>query len=1451
MAAVIFPPVACVANAALPPQKRFALLTVLQAPHSRQFPLLLDVGRVNNVNADLLNNTSTAHNAQLAVALNIVRIQRSAVHFAGFKRRAGLALFRPLPGGQEDDKNFMWSDEFREALHALVDRTAAEMHLDARSAFKLRVDVVYVFEEAGDDSNVVHGQAVPYIFSSKRMGGPPIVTRGAAAKKAVNAIADELQNCLDHAIAGTEEGGSDLTLSATLGAMVWTTPTFVARAQGARDKLAPAESSFKRSRAGLLPDNPKVDPTRDKRCIARAIVSALDPQLHARLGSSLVSIRTAALKGAEDDLVKHTARRSVALESIRSRLDVAREALARAKRVAVDAGYDPEAAAHAHARFPAIEKALGAALRGEVGSARMPDLSSPFFSCEQAINEDSVAFIRQAVAPVNVRVNFWMSYFHGGVGLLYRDPEANLAFLEGGGRIVNLLVGDGHVNAISSVTTLSYPVAASNQHKYCDLCGFEVPHTTPQSTFQWRTLLLNHMERGCSLTPDSVALTTPLSRDNVRNLESQKFRACFDVSAHLTLAIDEDCLVSVAGTLATPWFPAVPLPPVGASDKVAALTSFLARWAWGHLAIADPVHLRKEFMSVYDRDPEHRLVVHDVSCSAVAPVDLTPALMRSLKRVVLSLCSPGYSRLLLLAGRAHFPRLTPGTLSKTCFYCGASVSGPSRDVLLRTAAAALDVSHFAEADEDEGGSSSGEPVIFDSDATTGEPVSAHADCAAAARGQPHSRFPVTVDVAEQSTLNALLEVVCHRHMVEEVCGGNMPFVARTGTVIRSFVLQVPIKPSGGSGGGVASAAGSKRRREFDDDDSDDGARGKTSEQAVLFLRFRGPAAYGFKETEWAPVFSAEGVMATGARALAYGEFLRAWNTKERAASRLSPLFFETAVSYSRAALLHSARGSAIEPLTSLTSAQGLAFVNRVAKGGRLLTGCAVVHAPLLSPAEDRRTVRLALDFTAKYPDVLQRMPLPHQEHTFRQLCSYAGDLAGGVAYIKASNPKSPDSATMCLEISGAFPVALHPRLAQFPPLFSRLPVPSSAYTPFQRLRLRLSLAAPPVERSVGHLFPLKNEVVFMREAKLLERLGFVFTHVGAVWGCKSSFWARDFSIQAERRRREAAARGDETTVAAVKLLVNSVIGAMNMNTADRTDLKAVLTEDIVFEDGLATGALGLVPGDARSDRRSTRLADDPRFTGRVFTAGDVTMVEMLAKQRAHTQMTVFALAVQAYARCDHAELWYGDGVRRGIVDVFPAAKLLYGNTDSVFVEVSVPAGDARVVLWRGLRHWLDLSNVPETSSLWAAMSPDERVTAKAEAALHAGEWGRVKEETGFAGIDAFVVNGPNRYAYRVIQSVTDTLPKHVHRSDVLKSLPAAWINTSVEQYAVHWAGGHTEEEREALAEALPAGVPVPVDGTCRWGNHAAMVARSGAQWPLGADPSQFPALAAALEDLTV
>ena len=1483
-ASIFLPPAAVFDNTHLHAGQKNIVRQIIRHPESNQFVVLVDAGRIHTIHEDHLRGDAQAAPlpARYDYAIGVVRNQRIAVGFqSGFKSRAGVLLFDPIPDGRSDSLDvFLASHELRSDLRCLVAYTARALGGDAwcHRAVRVRIDIEYVMREADEGAAAaapvvpasrqarivtIGGEdfMVPFIYSSERMrdddaarGAARIITSIAAPQAAGGAMRpshqlngfigdflESLQLFLDRARA---EDGSGLVLDKIIGAFAWVTPTNVA---GAGFGAASAVRISK----GLLPDNPRV---KDNFCIARSIVAALDPEIHSRLDSSLVSIRAAALKAAHHDARLHAARKSPLTDTMTARLAAAEAAYIESKAIATKAMYSPEPSeSRAYARFAAIEYALRGAMSGSP-PAHLPSFSHAFFKHRQPIDATTVEFIRRTIAVANVKVNFWFrSTATGHAVLTYADEGADLAYLNSGGRIVNLLCDNAHVSAMTCVTSVCYPVSKTNHHKYCGLCGAEFPHTTPASRFQTGTLLLVHQEAACSRALHGESVWPALSKNNVRQLPARSFRACFGLPLHVTVSMDCDLALSVHGCVSTP-FGQLRLPAPG---KETPLAAFLARWGREPRSSALFSHVRRQLPTdahAFDTP----LLFQPIEKGTMIDDDLDFSVLRASARAVLSsILSPSYAGMLFLAAGVHFPldssqTAAPAAAADKCYYCRAPLGGPPRDERLRMLADSLSVEVGASYEDDAeiaateaavafaAGVAAPAPlseskgVVTDSHALTGLPILAHAMCADTARRSVFVKTTAYIDVAEQNTLDLLLEASSSRALLDGLCAGKPPSVLRNGRHIRSFTLEVPVQSAG-----LLLSEGSSLKRSREDSGAGDEESMHGRRGLVLAVRFRGPLAFNSSDV-WNP--SVHGPL----RAAAYGHALRAWSDREQEVWRLCPLAYDTATSYSKAALIHSVECPA-PPLTSISDVSALQFVSRMTKGGRLLTGCAVLHHPLSSPATDRRVVRLSLDFTAKYPDVLKRWPLPHQEHTLSRRHAFTSDLAAGVAFISAQKPGNEGELFSLVEISGYFPSTLHPQLVQFPPLLTRRPVAVSEYTPFQRARMGLRLSDAPVVRTVAHLGTLHTEVVCVREAQILQRLGFVFTHIGDVYSCVASFWARSFMATAERRRRSAAACGDNSEVAAVKLITNSVIGAMNMNTAHRFELKPVFTSDVSFDKAIATGQDGLSLDDTRSSRRSTRLADDPRFTGRLFTTGDLTLVELTARPVPHSQMTTFALAVQAYARCDHLEFMYGDGVRAGLLTAFPSARVMYANTDSVMVELTaLHDPDARVVLWKKMKQWLDLSNVPAASSFWTALTDAERAEARLEATEHAGEWGRVKEETGFAGIDVAVVNGPNRYAYRVVQSPTDTLTKHSAASDVMKNLPAAWHNSRVEHYALDWVG--------SAARAVPEFDDSEADSfrpTCIWGNGAAVVAADGSQWPLGASLEAFPALAAAMADSAV
>jgi hypothetical protein len=272
--------------------------------------------------------------------------------------------------------------------------------------------------------------------------------------------------------------------------------------------------------------------------------------------------------------------------------------------------------------------------------------------------------------------------------------------------------------------------------------------------------------------------------------------------------------------------------------------------------------------------------------------------------------------------------------------------------------------------------------------------------------------------------------------------------------------------------------------------------------------------------------------------------------------------------------------------------------------------------------------------------------------------------------------------------------------------------------------------------------------------------------------------------------------------------------------------------------------------------RAQRYYDDPRFTLKVLEAGGVLLYELKKQAWRHEQLTLCFNFIQEMARCDLIELWYG-GAHKGIRDVFPLARVGYGCTDSLALELTLSpahflAGetDARVVFAKEFRHMLDISNVSSTSTFFSSLPSDVHDTLK----LNAGVWGCLKEETGMAGVDSLIVNGPNRWAYRVVQC-SDTPPKYVghKKRDVLKSIPLAWKSKfTLEEYAASWYKAKLPEPlpMDPSTVIIHGGTVEPIQvvrarkALSLWGNASCIVSRTEPfkQYALGSQEPEALAL---------
>lgn len=1095
----------------------------------------------------------------------------------------------------------------------------------------------------------------------------------------------------------------------------------------------------------------------DGLCFIRSIMTAMDPFIHARSSASIVRLVAYAREAATKDSYRMSVCTPAQCGDGVSRLEAVGRAISELTERSYYGGIvslvTPREmdASKISRRASTVYEALQRALAGTHPTV---DFSDPVFRGPFEITEESIEFVRSKLPP-NVKLQVWGRGATGiGAALDYAAPGANWQFIANGGAVMNILCIDGHAAVLSSVSAYNAQLTKTNRRTICPLCGFGVPHSTGASVVSSATKLFEHILAGCSEGGGVAAPLPGLADVCVRRMLSpREVRARFRaMSFTLMSSLNSTVHVSSLAAIGTGWAP------YAFWDE-----SQMSRWH----------STRMEFSA--SRSVQWEKAYSNLDMASALTSRLTPgsAEFDRADNAVRLLLSPATLEALVAQNDNVWPRefdtVEAASRESVCFLCMRALSEPSHWQ--------WSGGKFYDSDGDDVGYEvssvealqTGRTLI--SDPYSGCARAVHGFCKSLLATSRAQTRELSVFVSNSDLLADVASIVCLPEFVDGFLGGVLPRLIKSKNGIRGVAVRI----------------------------------GKD-----YAVRFRCIPA---------------GLVKPGVVGDDAANSVVQWADRELANTRLWPLVFESDVAYSRAALIDSQPPS-LPSISVLVSGVAMAQYDRMSRGGRVLTGCAVWHEPI---SADRRRVRLNLDFTAMYPSMVIQFPMPSEEHTDALIADFSDRLADGIRFIQSYDVTDPASLVARVIISGEFPAATHEALRQFPPLFSKIPVPASYYTDFQRARMGMPIDSSPQTRSVCHLLPVVDAVLFVREAQVLLRLGFQCSKIGEVRGCNGSFWARNFMQTAETRRRSAQAAGDAVAAEAAKRLVNSVIGAMNMNVSAYTTLKGIKSETIDPGTLEAVGEGGVTEKRTRTDAPVTkrsyrrRLADDPSFTGRVFTCGAGTYVEFAAKTTKHTQSTAFSLAVQAYARCRHLELWYGDGCGfAGIVGAFPDAKVLYGNTDSLMIEVAlsdadIAAGwtDARVKLLSVCGDWFDLSNVPRTSSLFVSDRLPARFLDADFLKSRAGQWGLVKEVSGWAGYEAVVVNGPNRCGMRVLQC-SDTLPEHVVKSDTLKSLRSdAAMTATLEEYAEDW-------RREGSAKRV-----------CRWGNRACLVSSEGLHFPFG------------------
>ena len=1242
-------------------------------------------------------------------------------------------------------------------------------------------------------------------------------------------------------------GGSDLSakrgrhLSSLEGAR-----SFAALADGApppEDAFVVPDALFKCKGLSF------VDPRKqDGRCVARAMIQGVQLHVASRSDTALVSIARAALTGARKMLDTATAAVSAAVRNGYSSTSLALRAKeahveACAARVMacthrLEAAFETARKAGHHVRaidgssrgkyatsssYAAVDDALR---RAFTGLHPLFDFRDPLFARPIAITAENVLRIRAAIKdPSKVRVQFWGVGHASRVALNFPDGDATLAFLEAGGLVVNIFYGYNHASVLLDVGKCCNHAAAQAagvlvERLYCGLCGSHVSRGVLGAEFR----LYEHAARGCLPPSADMLFTAPLSYANRRQIGKRSRMSFFPAPLILALDQPEDGLATYVQLALLPGGYRQALSHRAFRDRFRGMDESTTDWMAAQLSETPAEFLLKPTVAELLRE-------------VLAP-DRIDELVEHL-----------YYR--PPRDASHWERVGSSSTGP-CVVCLAGLEGPSVWVLQARESAAqgapgvdaplelLPLSGDADASRDSADVADADVVLLsDGDACTdaaagpaaaaatgsvrivdseGKGGWAHADCARFCV----PRSTVTVEVGGREAFAAVVETVFSEAFITSHC--LAPPTATRGTFgLRRVQVRV---------------------------------KGRTRRGITVVFR---PREAFFSDP------------APGGYAGDYAHFLLQMAWREFAATGLDPLAYETRISFGRALAFRMSAYDMPPQLTptSISSQYVLDQVARIARGGMTLLGCAVDHPPL--DPTDLSHMRFYLDATAAYPAVLRDCVLPLHEHADRFVADFSADLEGGLAHLRAQREESED--VYRYVVSGYFPASRHAALRMVPPVWQAVEVTGAMLSAFQRASMGIAKTQSLGTRSVAHLLPVENLPVFFCEVSAWLRLGFVFTKIGEVRCTPGARWCHTFAARGETRRRaakvaarKARAAGDDAAYAAakaseqdVKETYNAVVGSLNM--------------DVSKFFSLVTAAPFLAHAEGAEDDGSAadeRFVNDPLCTGRSWTAGDCVLHERASRTRVHAQLTLAALYVVAKARRRLLDAWYGLDDKPGIVQAFPHAYVCYGATDSLIVGVQL--SEAAKAWTRDVRHeffaqWgrhrMDYSNVPATSSFWH--NNPFAAEARALAVTREGAWGAWKDESGQGGLLRVGVTAPLHWCAEYRQVEGDTLPEHVARPHVVKSVHAVWRETmTVDDYMAAWRGADTADLVARAAEVpLPdravAGVggdlgrlgtaPVHRSTVNVCGNRSAIVSKKhNATWPLGSlEPGAVAAVAGAEE----
>jgi len=1065
---------------------------------------------------------------------------------------------------------------------------------------------------------------------------------------------------------------------------------------------------------GLVASNPAL--LTDGRCLARAIVTALDPLVYACSDAALVSMRRKAEDAARAVSIKCAraidrattdparAAATVAYDIALERCAQASAARERAEAAALKAGWHvrPTGAAdgagiyRAKARWSTIEEALSKAYAGAHSDV---DFSPLLFQSPVIIDASTVLAVRSAFKDgAEVAVQFWGVGTDERIALVFPDPRATLDFLDKGGRVINIFYGYCHASAIRSVTACcnhrSHRGAGepgADGRVYCPLCGYHESNGVVGGAWE----LMKHAERGCE--DAQAVLPAPLSEGNRVQLGRTQAAA----------SVFKPCSYGVLSAVASPS--------EAAEDGFVVSRAELCVQAWHPSGSASVLHKAHEHVD---------------------------ALLHSLT------CPEGVDELVALWSQDFFyarsrDDAAAAAAEPCCRVCCASLAGPSTWDAQAEELRAVSEGRACCMD-----TSDTERLSIPCSNTT---TLVHTSCAAAVRKARRATLSIFCTTAP--AFAAAVRAAFSRSFIEGCCGGDPPSVQRGARGVR----RVSFACTGTDG------------------------RSSAWFNLVLLPAFFGDAS----ATTHAATAGALGCDLASAHATL--DALTSFATHEQALCGLWPLAFTTLVSFNRAKLLRSA----IDPArpgdcpTAIATPASLASARKLVRAGYVWTGERAEWGTLDLGATDADALpfhqRFLLDINAAYPDVFLRHAIPFHEHADAEVVDYSAALGAGLAFL-GSTPPSEEDRVLRLEVEGSFPPSTHAALRALPPLLTSIEVTGEDLSAFQRSAFSAGRCTSIGKRTLPHLMPVKDAVVFLATAQLWLALGFKFTRIGKVWATPARRWGAAWAQTLQTQRQAAAAAGEKAHESRIKLACNSTLGGLCMN-VDK--LNGVVVRKAY------SPALG-VEDDSCSDSLDgpRPLCDDDRCTLRTWTAGDCTLFEMRPSPRSiKPQMLLAAAYVVERARTTLLELFYGCaftktlGLRQLFAPpAFKSCRVVYAATDALLLDVETADEDSGVCPTTPLRALLQSSDFAwridaSNSSLVKRLGGSTR-----PATAPPGTWGAFKDETGFVGIDRVVVNGPNRWGATVVQGISELFPRAL-----LRGLPEAWkTRATFEEYAASW-----------------------------------------------------------------